>query len=194
MDHSRAEQALAQRTLEDITRLQDEGLRRIGSVWFPLYTFGFIYLGMAPLAVTIHRNHLAPYFLVCLCIGSILTARHYRRRGDADGLETRVVPWLATSILMTVGGGVASVTGFQIGSVFLNTAGPFLVVASFFLAFAIIARSRLLVVDAFIMVLFSALSGAFASGDRRVAVQGILYGVLLLGTARLQQSRERGAA
>lgn len=90
--------------------------------------------------------------------------------------------------------GVASVTGFSIGSAFLDTAGPFLVLASFFLAFVIIAHSSLLVVDAFAMLLSSAISVAFASGDDRVAVQAVLYGVLLLGTARLQQSRERGAA
>jgi len=90
--------------------------------------------------------------------------------------------------------GVASVTGFSIGSAFLDTARPFLVLASFFLAFVIIAHSSLLVVDAFAMLLLSAISVAFASGDDRVAVQAVLYGVLLLGTARLQQSRERGAA
>jgi hypothetical protein len=194
VDRIRTDSVVARRTLEDISRLQNEGLRRIASVWFPLYVFGCIYLGVAPLAVIIHRDHLAPYFLVCLCIGSVLTARHYRRRGDADGLVTKVAPWLATSILMTVGGGVASFTGFVIGSTFLDTAGPFLVVASFFFAFAVLARSRLLVFDAFAMVLFCAISGGFSSGNDRIAVQAVLYGILLLGTARFQQIQERSAA
>jgi hypothetical protein len=95
---------------------------------------------------------------------------------------------------MTVGGGVASFTGFSIGSEFLDTAGPFLVVASFFLAFALIVHSRLLLVDAFAMVLFVAVSGWFAQGNGRVGLQAALYGVLLLGSAWLQHRDEVPAA
>jgi hypothetical protein len=188
--HTRAEQASAREELQELTRLHAEGRQRMASVWYPLYVFGVIYLGVAPLAVLIHRDHLAPYFLVALCVGSVLTARHYRHRSDVEGVQTRVVPWLATSIVMTVSGGVASVTGFSIGSEFLDTAGPFLVVASFFLAFAIIVHSRLLLVDAFAMVLICEVAGSFAHGNGRVALQASLYGVLLLGSARLQQMTE----
>jgi hypothetical protein len=50
----------ARQALDDIKRLRDVGRRRLGTVWFPLSVFGLIGLGMAPLALTVHRNHLAP--------------------------------------------------------------------------------------------------------------------------------------
>jgi hypothetical protein len=187
------ERASAREELDALTRLHAEGRQRMASMWYPLTVFGIIYLGVAPLVVLIHRNHLAPYFVLCLGIGSILTARHYRLRGDVEGVHTRVFPWLLTSIVMTVGGGVASFTGFIIGSEFLDTAGPFLVIASFFLAFALIVHSRLLLTDAFTMVAVCLVSGWIARGDGRVAVQAALYGVLLLGSAWVQRTAERRA-
>src|SRR5579884_105204 len=188
------ERASAREELDALTRLHAEGRRRMASMWFPLTVFGIIYLGVAPLALLIHRNHLAPYFALCLGIGSILTARHYRLRGDVEGVHTRVLPWLLTSIVMTVGGGVTSFTGFIIGSEFLDTAGPFLVVASFFLAFALIVHSRLLLADACAMVVLCMVSGWIARGDGRVALQAALYGVLLLGSAWVQRTAERRTA
>lgn len=182
----------ARQALDDVQRLQGVGRRRLATVWFPLFVFGLIYLGMAPLALVVHRNHLAPYFLVTLISASFLTARHYRRRGDSDGIETAVWPWLATSIAMTVGGGVASVTGFRLHSLFLNSTGPFLVVTAFFLAFSAIARSTFLLIDALIMAAVCAAATPIANGDNRVATEAIGFAFVLLASARLQHQAATG--
>jgi hypothetical protein len=84
-------------------------------------------------------------------IASVATARHYRQHGESDGIETAVWPWLATPVLMTAGGGVASVTGFRHHSLFLNSTGSFLVITLFFLGFAALTRSGLLLVDTLLM-------------------------------------------
>jgi hypothetical protein len=177
----------ARQALDDIRRLQGVGHRRLATVWFPLSVFGLIYLGMAPLALTVHRNHLAPYFLGALLIASVATARHYRRRGERDGIETSVWPWLATSILMTVGGGVASVTGFRHHSLFLDSTGPFLVVTFFFLCFSALARSRLLLIDTLLMAAIAAATTPIPDGNQRVAANATAFALLLLTSARWQR-------
>jgi hypothetical protein len=177
----------ARQALDDIERLRGVGRRRLGTVWFPLSVFGLIYLGMVPLALTVHRNHLAPYFLVALVVASIATARHYRHRGESDGIETSVWPWLATSVLMTVGGGVASVTGFRHHSLFLNSTGPFLVVTFFFLCFSAVARSRLLLIDTLLMGVVAAATTPIADGNQRVAANATAFALLLLASAHWQR-------
>jgi hypothetical protein len=176
----------ARQTLDEVRRLQNVGRTRLATVWFPLAVFGLIYLGMAPLALLIHRNHLAPYFLIALIAASFVTARHYRRQGQSDGIETSAWPWLATSIAMTIGGGIASVTGFRHHSLFLNSTGPFLVVTAFFLAFSAITRSKLLLVDASIMLAICAAATSVSDGNARVATQATAFAVVLLASARLQ--------
>lgn len=176
----------AREALEDVRRLQRVGRHRLATVWFPLAVFGLIYLGMAPLALLIHRNHLAPYFLVALLIASFATPRHYRRSGQSDGIETSAWPWLATSIAMTIGGGVASVSGFRLHSLFLDSTGPFLVVTSFFLAFSLIARSSLLLVVTLTMAAICAAATPIPNGNHRVATEATAFGLLLLVSARLQ--------
>jgi hypothetical protein len=180
----------ARAALDDVRRLQDIGRRRLTTVWFPLAVFGVIYLGMAPLALTVHRNHLGPYFLVALIAASFATARHYKRRGESDGIETSVWPWLATSIAMTIGGGVASVAGFNHHSLFLDSTGPFLVVTGFFLAFALLTRSTLLLADALTMLLVCAVATAISDGDWRVAAEASAFSILLLASARHQHKTE----
>ncbi len=181
----------ARQALEEIRQLQGIGRRRLATVWFPLAIFGLIYLGMAPLALTVHRDHLAPYFAVALVIASFATARHYRRRGESDGIETSLWPWLLTSIVMTIGGGVASVTGFREHSLFLDSTGPFLVVTFFFLCFSAIARSLLLLTNALAMLVICAATTPIANGNTRVAAEATAFALLLLTSARWQhQTRQ----
>jgi hypothetical protein len=187
----RQTQSEARRTLNELARLRSDGEQRLKEVWFPLYAFGAIYVGMAPAALLVHRDHLAPYFLVCLIIASILTARHYCSRGRKGGVETSVLPWLITSILMTVGGGVASLTGFIIGSEFLDTAGPFLVVAAFFLVFSAVIQSRILLVDAVGIAFLSTTSAFLARGNLRIAIEAVLVGTLLIASASFQLLKAR---
>lgn len=177
----------AREALDEIERLHRVGRMRLATVWFPLSVFAFVYLGMVPLALTVHRNHLAPYFAVALVLASLVTARHYRRSGESDGIETSVWPWLATSILMTVGGGVASVTGFRHHSLFLNSTGPFLVVTFFFLSFTAITRSRLLLTDTALMAAVCAATIPIPDGNQRVAANAALFAIVLLASARWQR-------
>jgi hypothetical protein len=176
----------ARQALDDVRRLQGVGRRRLGTVWFPLSVFGLIYLGAAPLALFVHRNHLGPYFAVALVIGSFITAHHYKRSGKSDGIETSPWPWLATSVAMTVSGALASMTGFALHSTFINSSGPFLAVAAFFLAYSLISRSTFLLAESLIMALICLVGVAIANGDQRIAAQAASFAALLLISARLQ--------
>ena len=184
----------ASETLQALRRLHGLGIRRLGTVWFPLYAYGAIFLGAAPVALIVHRNHLLPYMLTGLCIASVLTARHYRRRADSEGVYVSVVPWLAISIVMMVAGGVAAIAGSELGSDFLSTAAPFLVVASFFLIFSAVARSRFLFTISVLMVLCSIVAVPLASGDGRVALQFGLFGAVLVASASIQLRKDRRRA
>ena len=177
---------LAEQALADVHRLQGVGRSRLTAIWFPLAFFGLIYIGAVPLALVVHRDHLGPYFLVALIASSFATARYYRRSGENDGIETSPWPWLATSIAMIVGGAVASRAGFELHSTFINSSGPFLVVAGVFLAFSVTARSRFLLVDALIMAGICTVAIPIADGDRRIASQAAAFAVLLLLSAGLQ--------
>jgi hypothetical protein len=180
----------ARAMLSEIAHLRAHGRRRLASVWFPLSVFALIYLGMAPLALLVGRDHLAPYFVAALVLGSVATVRHYRQRVDADGVETSLWPWLATSILMTIGGGVASRAGFQMHSQALDTIGPFLVVSAFVLGFGLWTRSPLLIACGLALTFASAASVPLATGDKRVALQAGAFAAILLATAHIQRHRE----
>jgi hypothetical protein len=176
----------ARQALDDVRRLQHLGRDRLGRVWFPLAVFGLIYLGAVPLVLLVHRNHLGPYFFVALVAGSLVTARHYRRNGESDGIETSPWPWLATSVAMTASGAVASRAGFELHSTFINSSGPFLAVAGFFLAYSVIARSAFLFVDSLVMAAICTVAIPIADGDQRIAAEAAAFGLLLLASARLQ--------
>ncbi len=184
---------VAQQALDDVRRLQRVGRHRLGRVWFPLLVFGLIYLGAVPLALVLHRNHLGPYFFVALVTGSLLTARHYRRNGESEGIETSPWPWLATSVAMTVSGTIASRTGFELHSTFINSTGPFLAVACFFLGFSLIARSALLFADSLIMAVICTVAIPIVNGNQRIAVEAAAFGLLLLVSARLQHRQQQPA-
>lgn len=159
-------------------------------VSFPLAVFGLIYLGAVPLALVVHRNHLGPYFAVALIAGSFITARHYKRNGESDGIETSAWPWLATSVAMTLSGAIASRTGFALHSTFINSSGPFLAVACFFLAYALIARSAFLFVDSLIMAAICTAAIPIVDGNQRIAAEAAAFGLLLLVSAGLQYRRQ----
>lgn len=125
--------------------------------------------------------------MIALVVASVATARHYRQRGESDGIVTSVWPWLATSVLMTVGGGVATVTGFRHHSHFLDSTGPFLVVTFFFLCFSALTRSRLLLVDALLMGVVAVATTPIADGNQRVAANATAFALLLLASAHWQR-------
>lgn len=181
----------ARRALDDVLRLQRLGRRRLGIVWFPLVVFGLIYLGAAPLALVIHRDHLGPYFLVALVLGSFVTARHYKRRGESDGIETSPWPWVATSVAMTLCGAIASRTGFELHSTFINSSGPFLAVACFFLAYSLVARSAFLFVDSLIMAAICTAAIPIVDGNQRIAAEAAAFSLLLLVSGALQYRQQR---
>jgi hypothetical protein len=167
------------------------GRRRLATVWFPLSVFGLIYLGAVPLALVVHRNHLGPYFAVALVTGSFITARHYKRSGESEGIETSPWPWLATSVAMTLSGAIASRTGFELHSTFINSSGPFLAVAFFFLAYSLIARSAFLFVDSLIMAAICTAAIPIIDGNERIAAEAAAIGLLLLVSARLQYGQQQ---
>jgi hypothetical protein len=179
----------ARAALAPAARLHGLGRQRLAIVWYPLRVFGLIYAGMAAAVLIVHRNHLAPYSLVTLLVGSALTARHYHRSGEADGVVTSPWLWLATSIAMTIGGAIASVTGFALHSRFLDSTGPFLVVTASFAASGAVTRSRLLLRDAHLMLAVCAAATAIPDGNDRVAVQAAGFATILLVSATFQRRR-----
>jgi hypothetical protein len=91
---------------------------------------------------------------------------------------------------MTISGAIASRTGFELHSTFINSSGPFLAVAGFFLAFSVIARSAFLLVDSFVMAAICTVAIPIANGDQRIAAEAAAFSLLLLASARLQYRQQ----
>ncbi len=183
----------AQRTLVEVGRLRATGRRRRASVWYPLLLFAVVFFGGAVAAVTIHRNHLGPYFGIALVAVVVLSRRHYRRRDDADGLfvDRRLLVPAATVTLVT--GASLSRLGFALDSDLVDTVGPLLAIAAFFLVFAAATRSRLLAGVGVSFVAVALLSIPLAAGDDRVALAQVAYALILIAAGVVQLRREARA-
>jgi len=180
----------AQRTLAEVDRLRAIGRRRRASLWYPLALFSAAFLGGALAAVTIHRDHLGPYFAVALVTIVVLSWRHYRRRDDADGLVVhRRLLVVATATTLAVGASVSHL-GFERDSDLTDTIGPMLVIAALVLVLAAALRSLALLVVGFSFVLAALTSVPLATGDDRVALAELAYSIILVAAAAVQYRGE----
>lgn len=178
--------------LAELSELQERGRRRLGVVSFPLTLLGFVYLGAAPAALTIHRDHLGPYFAITLTGVAIASARHYRRQDELEGVVITRGPLLCAVVLMAFIAATASRTGLRLESQFVSTVGPFIVNALFFLAFAIATRSRLLFKIGCLLLAASLASTVLAEGDTRVAIEATLFAAIVLTTTATDRATGDG--
>ncbi len=181
----------AHRTLAEVGRLRTAGRRRRASLWYPLLLLAVAFLGGALAAVTIHRNHLGPYFAIALATIIGLSWRHYRRRDNVDGLVIhRRLLATATATTLAVGASVSHL-GFEQGSDLIDTIGPLLVIAALFLVLAVAMRSLLLAAVGLSFLLATLLSVPLSTGDDRVALTELAYAVILVAAALVQHRHER---
>jgi hypothetical protein len=181
----------AQRTLAEVGRLRTAGRRRRASLWYPLSLFAVAFLGGALAAVTIHRNHLGPYFAIALATIVMLSWRHYRRRDDVDGLVIRRRLLVTATATTLVAGATVSHLGFEHGSDLIDTIGPSLVIAALVLVLALALRSPLLAAVGISFVLATLLSVPLATGDDRVALTELAYALILVAAACVQHRQEQ---
>lgn len=180
----------AQRTLAEVDRLRATGRRRRASLWYPLALFAVAFVGGALAAVTIHRNHLGPYFAIALVTIVALSWRHYRRRDDVDGLVVHRRPLVVAAATTLAVGASVSHLGFERGSGLIDTIGPVLVIAALVLVLAAALRSLVLGVVGVSFVLAAVVSVPLATGDDRVALTELAYSIILVAAAAVQHRGE----
>ncbi len=183
----------AQRTLAEIGRLGATGRRRQASVWYPLLLLAVVFLGGAMAAVTVHRNHLGPYFAIGLLAVVVLSRRHYRRRDEADGLFIDRKLLATAAALTLLAGAAVSHLGFLVDSGLIDTVGPLLVIASFFLVFAAASRNVVLAAVGIACLCATLAVVPLATGDDRVATTEVAYALILAAAGLAQLRRERAA-
>lgn len=172
--------------LAELAEFEQHGRRRLGVVSFPLILLGVVYLGAAPAALTIHRDHLGPYFAITFTGVAIASARHYRRRDNLEGVVITRWPLLCAIVLTLFLAATVSRAGIRLDAQFMSTVGPFLINALFFVGLGIATRSRLLVRIGALLVAASLVSVVLAEGDTRVAIEAILFAAIVL-TATLKE-------
>jgi hypothetical protein len=180
----------AERTLAEVGELRAIGRKRRASLRYPLSLFAVAFLGGALAAVTIHRNHLGPYFAMALVTIIVLSWRHYRRGDAIEGLFVHR-RWLviATAATLAIAASVSH-RGFEHDSDVVDTLGPMLVIAALVLVLAIGLRSFLLLAVGLSFVLATLLCAPLATGDDRVALTELAYALILVAAVVFQRRHE----
>jgi hypothetical protein len=180
---------------QTIERVQELRLRTRGSLvsfWFPLLVFGSLTLGSLLVIAFANGPLIGVYWLVGGTLGGIATARHYRRRERAIGLESEPAPYVAVGLAVIVG---CLLSGAIAGALEADRAAalvPSFVIAAGYAAFAWLDRSiRLAAIAALLGVFALGVAATSLSAARTAFVLALGYGAVGVCTGLALRAAER---
>ena len=135
----------ARQTLHELRRIRRETRAALDSLWFPLVVFGALTL-VSSVVFTVAGPQAfgGLYWPVAGVAGGAVTAWYYSRREGSIGVGAAAAPHAATGAAILIGTLGLGWGGALLGLPIVSAAGPSLVVAAGFLAFAYLERSAAL--------------------------------------------------
>jgi hypothetical protein len=176
---------VAELTLAGVRAVQRRNRRRAAAVRFPLSLIGVFTLIAAAWALAFGRDRIAIFYGPAIVLTAVAAGWRYRRISAREGVQASVLPWALTAVALLSASALVSQLGFAAGADRVEEAGPSLVFAAGYLLLGAWGRNRALTLASAAMIADSLLAPLFLHGDRCVAWQIGVDGVLLLAAAAL---------
>jgi hypothetical protein len=172
-------------TLDELERVRRHTRAVVHPAWFPLLVFGLLGLASIPFGFIGDGAGVGLFWLVAGPSGGYATARYYTRRAFAHGAGVRGRAYTVLGITLFVAAWVA-------GFVTESAAGPMLVVAIGYIAFARLDRSWPTAVVATVLGV-SAVVVAVADVGLADVILALVFGLGFTATGLILRRRDSAA-